>query len=46
MYSAKALSKQLLEIAKRAVEIVIEKNEKEAESWIDSELKKLKVSID
>lgn len=45
MYSSKLLSKQLLEIAKRGVEIAIEKNEKEAEVWIDSELKKLKVSL-
>lgn len=43
MYTAKALSKRLLDIAKRSVEIAIEKNEKDAQNWIDAELKKLKM---
>ncbi len=33
------------EITKRGVEIAIEKDEQEAESWINSEVKKLEVSI-
>lgn len=45
MYNSKALSKHLLEIAKRSVEIAIEKSEKEAESWINIELKKLNISL-
>ncbi|MFZ2970733.1 MAG: hypothetical protein WA063_06300 [Minisyncoccia bacterium] len=42
MYETKHLSKSLLEIAKRGVEMAIEKDEKEAEKWIDDELAKLK----
>lgn len=41
MYRAKHLSKSLLEIAKRGVEIAIEKNEEEAEKWIHYELEKI-----
>jgi len=40
MYNAKALSKRLLDIAKRGVEMAIEKSEKAAQNWIDAELKK------
>jgi hypothetical protein len=46
MYEAKALSKRLLDIAKRGVEMAIEKNEKVAQNWIDAELKKLNISLD
>ena len=42
---AKKLSKSLLEIAKRGVEIAIEKDEQEAEEWIESEIEKLGVRI-
>jgi len=35
----------LLEIAKRGVELAIEKSEKEAESWIAGQVKSLGVSI-
>jgi restriction endonuclease S subunit len=45
MYNAKALSKRLLDIAKRGVEMAIEKNEKDAQSWINAELKKLGVKL-
>jgi type I restriction enzyme S subunit len=45
MYEAKKLSKSLLEIAKRGVEIAIEKDEQEAEEWIESEIEKLGVKI-
>ena len=45
MYRTKKLSKSLLEIAKKGVEIAIEKNEKEAENWINSEIKKLNLNI-
>lgn len=38
MYETKKLSKSLLEIAKRGVEIAIEKDEQEAEKWIKDEL--------
>jgi type I restriction enzyme, S subunit len=41
MYSAKKLSKSLLEIAKKGVEIAIERDEKEAGKWIISEIDKL-----
>lgn len=44
MYNAKTLSRHLLEIAKRGVEIAIEKSEKAAQGWIGAELKKLKNS--
>ena len=39
MYEAKSLSKTLLEIAKRGVEIAIEKDEPTAEKWIKEEIK-------
>ncbi len=41
-FNDRKLSKSLLEIAKRGVEMAIEKNEQEAEKWIDGELKRLK----
>ncbi|MFH0926833.1 MAG: restriction endonuclease subunit S [bacterium] len=40
------LSKNLLEIAKHGVELAIEKDENEAEKWINSELKKLNISLE
>lgn len=40
-FNDRNLSKSLLEIAKRGVEMAIEKDETEAEKWIDSELAKL-----
>ncbi|MCK4905567.1 restriction endonuclease subunit S [bacterium] len=43
MYKVKKLSKSLFEVAKCGVEIAIEKDEKDAQSWIDAELKKLKM---
>ncbi len=46
MYNAKALSKRLLDIAKRGVEMAIEDSEKDAQKWIDAELKKLNVHLD
>jgi restriction endonuclease S subunit len=42
---AKKLSKSLLEIAKRGVEMAIEKDEQEAEKWIKSELAKLEIKL-
>jgi len=45
MYDAKALSKRLLDNAKRGVEMAIEKNEKDAQSGIEIELKKLNVRL-
>jgi restriction endonuclease S subunit len=39
MYETKKLSKSLLEIAKRGVEMAIEKDEQEAEKWIREQLK-------
>ncbi|MBN1494123.1 hypothetical protein JW911_00085 [Candidatus Peregrinibacteria bacterium] len=45
MYKTKKLSKSLLEIAKRGVEIAIEKDEQEAEKWINSEIVKLGIDI-
>lgn len=36
-------SKHLLDIAKRGVEMAIEKDEKEAQDWIGMELKKLDI---
>lgn len=41
MYEMKKLSKSLLEIAKRGVEMAIEKDEQDAEKWIKSEIGKL-----
>ena len=38
MYNSKVLSKRLLSIAKRGVEMAIEKSEKDAQKWIDAEL--------
>jgi type I restriction enzyme M protein len=43
---AKSLSKRLLDIAKRGVEMAIEKSEKDAQNWIEAELKKLNVHLD
>lgn len=43
--NAKALSKHLLDIAKRGVEMAIEKDEAIAEKWIRAEIKKLGVEI-
>ena len=40
MYTAKELSKRLLDIAKRGVEMAIEKNEKHAQDWITTEVRK------
>jgi restriction endonuclease S subunit len=39
-------SKRLLDIAKRGVEMAIEKNEKDSKGWIDAELKKLNIRLD
>jgi len=41
MYKTKKLSKSLLEIAKRGVEMAIEKDEEKAEKWIDTEIEKI-----
>lgn len=41
----KNLSKTLLEIAKRGVEIAIEKDEEESENWINYELKKIGIEL-
>lgn len=38
VYNLRNGSKQLLEIAKRAIEIAIEQNEKKAQNWIDEQL--------
>lgn len=35
----------MLEIAKRGVEMAIEKDEQEAEKWIENELKEVKIEI-
>ena len=43
MYRTKTLSHELLNIAKRGVELAIEKDEKQAQMWMDSELKKLSI---
>lgn len=40
MYDAKRMSNSLLDIAKRGVELAIEKNEESAEKWINSEFNK------
>ncbi|MBU2579280.1 restriction endonuclease subunit S [Patescibacteria group bacterium] len=45
MYQTKKLSKSLLEIAKRGVEMAIEKDEPEAEKWINGELDKLEIKF-
>jgi restriction endonuclease S subunit len=44
-FANRKMSKSLLEIAKRGVEIAIEKNEQEAEKWINAELKRLAVEL-
>jgi len=44
-FNDRKLSKSLLEIAKRGVEIAIEKDEKIAEKWIDDELANLEVKV-
>ncbi len=44
-FDDRKLSKSFLEIAKRGVEMAIEKNEKETEKWIDGELKKLDIKL-
>lgn len=46
MYRAKMLSNNLLDIAKRSVELAIEKDEKTAEKWIDGELETIGVKPD
>ncbi len=38
MYKAKTLSNELLNIAKRGVELTIERDQKKAQKWIDLEL--------
>ena len=45
MYKAKKLSKSLLKIAKRGVEMSIEKDEQQAKQWIDHELDNLKIYV-
>lgn len=45
MYKLKYQSKQLLEIAKRGVEIAIEENEEVATSWINEQLSKIGVEL-
>lgn len=41
----KKSSKSLLEIAKRGVEMAIEKDEQEAEKWIEEKLKEIKIEV-
>ena len=43
MYETKKLSKSLLEIAKRGVEMAIENGEQETEKWVNGELAKLEI---
>jgi len=45
MYKLKYQSKQLLEIAKRGVEIAIEENEESAANWINEQLSKIGVEL-
>ena len=45
-HKTKTLSKGLLDIAKHGVEMAIEKSEKDAQNWIEAELKKLNVGVD
>ena len=45
MCETKKLSKSLLEITKRGVEMAIEKNEEEAKKWIDGEVAKLEIKL-
>jgi len=42
-FNDRKLSKSLLEIVKRGVEMAIEKDEQEAEKWIENELRKLEL---
>jgi restriction endonuclease S subunit len=44
-FMAREQSKRLLDIAKQGVEMAIEKDEKQAENWINSELKKLNITL-
>lgn len=44
-FSDRELSKSLLDIAKRGVEMAIGKSEKTAQNWIDAELKKLGLNV-
>lgn len=44
-HKRRSQSKNLLEIAKRGVEIAIEKNEEEAQNWINQEVKSLCLTI-
>ena len=44
-FNDRKLSKSLLEIAKRGVEMAIEKDEQEAEKWIEREIEKLGIKI-
>jgi len=46
MYELKLLSRNLLDIAKRGVEMAIEKSERDAQNWINAELKKLNIRLD
>ena len=45
MYDSKNISEHLLNIARRGVEITIEKGEKEAQNWIDADLRKEGIKI-
>lgn len=44
-FNDRKLSKSLLEIAKRGVEMAIEKDEETASKWIDGEVAKLKIKL-
>jgi restriction endonuclease S subunit len=44
-FNERKLSKSLLEIAKRGVEMAIEKDEQEAEKWMNNELEKLNIKL-
>ncbi len=44
-FSNRELSKQLLEIAKRGVELAIEKDEHQAQKWIDEKLNRIGITI-
>jgi len=44
-FKDRKLSKSLLEIAKRGVEMAIEKDEQEAEKWINKEVERLEMKI-
>ncbi len=44
-FFAREKSKRLLEIAKQGVEMAIEKDETKAQNWINSELKKLNITL-